>query len=640
LESRIPQADVEFELELLREENAKLLGKVKLLESQHDEFEIGLLREENSALVQKMRTLEGIDFQTLQVELEKTLEENNNMKRQLEEPTKGDLEFEMEILREEKERLAQRVNELESQNIGSVPQETQDHIAELETKLEEWAVWAETVTADLAARDDQLYNLRGEVEAKDGEIDRLSQQLVLVREEVMNIGEKRDMEISDLHEKIRLLNSELDEKELEIADLTLHRKEGELENELRRQLDETEAALSRQADEFSDQQLRQRTLHDDRDARLAELEVKIQEWAAWAETVTAELKERDETESRLINQLSAGSQANEELERRIADFEEMPLTIERLEKENRELREDNIGKKEVENLSLELRVFREENDLLRMTSQRLEAQILGEEETEKLVNVYLEEIARLSKENEELRSRSVSSPKSARRGLSPFLVPTGESIITEKTEGETNRTGSVKELEREPEIYIGSSPRDLVDGRELGKSKRLDMEVGSSVRMGEQDGLSPRILGKVDSSPRLGEEVETSPKMAHEAEAPVTLPAIEIDFEKAETLRELPIHGLEDPERVVAIEPEEGDSSPPMVEAISQSDVQSKHAPEIPAPTIPTVEDIWGEEERVLPELTESVSSAYDLVRESSSPILSKQSSISPKSRPSTGDEL
>jgi chromosome segregation ATPase len=308
--------------------------------------------------------------------------------RELQSQLAGDLSAKEKIIQELESKLSDM--QLNSHKDEAL-MEKQALIQDLESKLVEWSGWADDMKAQLKSKDaliEELQDLRKRVEEleleKKRQFDSLSVELEILKEESSE---------SELRQRVA-------RTELERA--------GELITELRERIAIGEASEAAKTDEVSN--LRNQV------SRLAELEAKILEWSEWAETVTAELKERDETENRLLEQLACVNSIQEELEQKSEQLASLRRSHDLVVEERTRLESragDKVPVVRDEGLELEVKVLREENDILmneraelirlRDRVKELENSLLGEQETGKLISAYQEEISRLSRENADLR---------------------------------------------------------------------------------------------------------------------------------------------------------------------------------------------------------------------------------------------
>ena len=396
---------------LLSELQAELSEKETMIRELQHQLQTWANREvEISAKDTAIRESEAqlADSSDLQVELSRKEVLIQDLQRQL--ASAGDFQVELSAkestIRELQSQLAGElsaketiIQELESKlsdmqlnsHKDEALMEKQALIQDLESKLVEWSGWADDMKAQLKSKDaliEELQDLRKRVEEleleKKRQFDSLSVELEILKEESSE---------SELRQRVA-------RTELERA--------GELITELRERIAIGEASEAAKTDEVSN--LRNQV------SRLAELEAKILEWSEWAETVTAELKERDETENRLLEQLACVNSIQEELEQKSEQLASLRRSHDLVVEEKTRLESragDKVPVVRDEGLELEVKVLREENDILmneraelirlRDRVKELENSLLGEQETGKLISAYQEEISRLSRENADLR---------------------------------------------------------------------------------------------------------------------------------------------------------------------------------------------------------------------------------------------
>lgn len=195
-------------------------------------------------------------------------------------------------------------------------------IEELGTKIIEWSAWAESVTREIEAKDSEISSLvkleneKGQVFGKmeeeiknsrslikelEGNISLLNRDGATRQEE---IERRLQQEVAGRESEIACLKAEKAQKDIEIQKLKeLYICDPNEYVQVERRLKEEIAILEESLSECHSKLESQKSELQEQSGEMREMETKLSEWAAWAESVSAELKLRDETEARLINEL-------------------------------------------------------------------------------------------------------------------------------------------------------------------------------------------------------------------------------------------------------------------------------------------------------------------------------------------------
>lgn len=295
-------------------------------------------------------------------------------------------------------------------------------VSEMQVKLDEWSKWAETMTADLQQRDALLRERDQEIES--------------LRAEVVQVDTSDQLD--ELKSLVVQLRAELEEKEFAISSLTKQvteipkspksPKKSENEAVLWSKLavrDATIKALTavhsltppteETASDTQIETLKQRVFELENSANQekddkASLEQKMSEWTQWAEGMTSQLRDRDAEIETLRANAATGDAAKlaieekQELEKKIFEWSEWAESV------TAQLREkdDMIAQLSSRSPSSQsprdsLTKTHEEIEALKQTIAKLNS-APRDEEAEILVSVYRQEVDRLSKENSELRA--------------------------------------------------------------------------------------------------------------------------------------------------------------------------------------------------------------------------------------------
>lgn len=213
---------------------------------------------------------------------------------------------------------------------GQVFGEMEEEIRNLRLLLKELEGRMSLLNREAAARQEETERLlQQEVAGRESEIACLKAESVhLIAEHERRIGllnyeaatrqEETErlfqQEVEGRESAIACLKAETAQKDIEIEKLkqfytSPHSIESSVEVERRRSEEET-ALLEESLSESQSKLLQQKDLLESQKSELEQqsgemrdMETKLSEWAAWAESVSAELKLRDETEARLINEL-------------------------------------------------------------------------------------------------------------------------------------------------------------------------------------------------------------------------------------------------------------------------------------------------------------------------------------------------
>ena len=212
---------------------------------------------------------------------------------------------------------------------GQVFGEMEEEIRNLRLLLEELEGRMSLLNREAAARQEETERLlQQEVEERESAIACLKAESVhLIAEHERRIGLLNYEAATRQEETERLLKQEVEGRESAIACLKAETAQKDIEIEKleqfytsphsiesveveRRRFEEETALLEESLSESQSKLLQQKDLLESQKSELEQqsgemrdMETKLSEWAAWAEIVSAELKLRDETEARLINEL-------------------------------------------------------------------------------------------------------------------------------------------------------------------------------------------------------------------------------------------------------------------------------------------------------------------------------------------------
>lgn len=276
---------------------------------------------------------------------------------------------------------------------------------EIETREDELARLNEYVTNIEANQGPELEGLRSDMEAlraaKSMEIESLRDHIVSLEAQVDRVH-KLESEVAMAHDNLVAKNAEMSELEsLQTMQL----------NELKHQISIKDEEIVKLKDYMRAQreaQLEEKESSDESDrlkSEIAEMESKLSEWAAWADSVTNELKLRDESEAHLLQQLDAFKREKESLK----TFSVSTATTGDLENNNKLMVQEN----EEEDI-LELKHRLESADELLLEFQYQVAELTAQIQN---MNDREAEVGILTDENELLKLQIESTDQDASNKL-------------------------------------------------------------------------------------------------------------------------------------------------------------------------------------------------------------------------------
>ena len=378
--------------------------ETKLMRSETPSEEIGLLRAKIDQLMDETEMLASLPVEKAKEDLEAKLKEWQQWADDTNETLKI-RDDEILNLRAQLENSAHAAD-----------------VRDMQVKLNEWSKWAETMTTDLKQReallrdrDREIASLRAVAVQADtsSELEELKSLVVQLRAEM----EDKELAISSLTKQVTEIpnspkypnKSEYEVvlwSKLAVRDATI--KALTAVHSLRTKTEETASATQIET-------LKQRVFELEHGAKeekndKVSLEQKITEWTQWAQDMTSQLRDRDAEIETLRANAAAGDAANlataekQELENKIFEWSEWAESVTaQLREKDDMIAQLSSRSPSGQSPSESLRKANEEIEALKQTIAKLNS-APRDQEVQTLLSVYRHEVDRLSKENSELRA--------------------------------------------------------------------------------------------------------------------------------------------------------------------------------------------------------------------------------------------